>query len=186
MRIFIGLVVLALAVPASGALINGGFEDGLTGWTCVNVLNDPSTNIPDPDNLEGDHRAGDSNCDSRSGGGYQTAICEPPIEPDWDCVLTGGLAGGGPATNYYVTLTGPCGTDQVTWPGGIFNWSMFELVLPDCCMSEVTVEFGMTGNGAWGAAGYHIDALVLECIPEPGSGLSLLLLAGLPLLRRRR
>ena len=186
MRILIGLVVLALAVPASAGLVNGGFEDTtLTGWTCVNVMSDPSTHVPSPANLEGDHRAGDSNCDSRTGGGSQTAWCLPPPDAP-DCVLTGGLAGGGPAENYFVILSGACGTQQVTWDGGIFNWSMFELVLPDCCESEVTVEFGMTGNGAWGAAGYHVDAFVLECIPEPGTGLSLLLLAGLPLLRRRR
>ena len=188
MRIFIGLVVLALAVPASAGLVNGGFESGLDGWTTTNVMIDPSTNLPSPRNLEGEHRAGDSNCDSRSGGGYQTVWCgHDPPEPDWDCVLTGGLAGGGPATNYYVRLTGECGTQEVTWPGGIFNWSMFELVLPGCCESEVTVEFGMTGNAAWGAAGYHIDALELVCVvPEPRSGLLLFSLVGLPLLRLRR
>jgi hypothetical protein len=185
MRIFIGLVVLALAVPASAALINGSFEDGLNGWTCTNVMNDPSTYIPDPANLHGDHRAGDSNCNSRDSSGSQTAICEPPMEPTWNCVLTGGLAGGGPSGEYGVRITGPCGTDSVTWPGGVFNWSLFELTLIECCMSEVTVEFWEVGNGAWGPAGFHIDALVLECVPEPGS-LFLIGLAGLPLLRRRR
>ena len=82
-------------------------------------------------------------------------------------------------------MTGPCGTDTVSWPGGVFNWSMFDLVLPECCMSEVTVEFGETGNGAWGPAGFHIDALELVCVPEPASFL-VIGLAGLPLLRRRR
>ena len=185
MRILIVGVVLALAMPASAGLVNGGFEDGLTGWTCTNVMNDPSTNLPSPHNLEGDHRAGDSNCDSRDGGGSQVALCDPDLPEPNECHLTGGLAGGGPANSYFVSITGECGSDGVTWGGGIFNWSMFDLVIPDCCMHDVTVEFGMDGNGAWGAAGYHIDALVLECIPEPAS-LLLLGLAGLPLLRRRR
>ena len=198
MRILIGLVVLALALPASAGLVNGDFEAGLNGWTCTNVMNDPSTNLPTPRNLDGDHRAGDSNCNSRTSVGSQTAMCLDPIDGP-DCQLTGGLAGGGPSPSYWVKLTGPCGTVQIDFPGGIYNWQVFAdaavggveptypaMVLPTCCGSELTVEFGEVGNGAWGAAGFHIDALVLECVPEPGTGLSLFLLAGLPLLRRRR
>ena len=185
MRIFIGLVVLALAVPASAGLVNGDFEAGLVGWTVSNVMNDPSTYIPSPANLDGEHRAGDSNCNSRTSVGSQVTICEPPMEPDWDCNLTGGLAGGGPSASYWIKLTGVCGTQQHDFPGGVYNWVMTDLTLEGCCMSEVTVEFGEVGNGAWGPAGFHIDALTLECVPEP-TGLLLIGLAGLPMLRRRR
>ena len=184
MIVLLGMVTLALiATPASAGLINGGFEAGLAGWTTTNVVINSDQGIPSPPTMEGVNRAGDGNCDSRTGGGSQTAICLAPPAPD--CTLTGYLAGNGQATNRYVRISGPCGMQEVIFPGGSFNWQPVELTLPDCCESEILVEFGQTGNGSWGSSGYHVDAFVLECTPEPTS-LALICLAGLPLLRRRR
>ena len=185
MRVLLGIVALALiAAPASGALINGGFEADLAGWACTNVMINPSSYVPNPATLEGVKRAGDSNCNARNSLGSQMAMCDPVI-PDGECHLTGGLAGGDAGGyQYFVRLIGAGGTDQIVLGPGVNNWVMFDLVVYDSC-EEVTVEFGSTGAGAWGAVGYHVDALELVCIPEPAS-LALLCLAGLPLLRRRR
>ena len=194
MRILIGLVVLALALPASGAIVNGSFEDGLTGWTCTNVMINPSSYVPDPDFIDGENRAGDSNCNARDSSGLQEASCD--VNPALDCVLTGYLAGGAPGgLTYWVKVNGT----KVIELSGVNDWHGLAGVpydqganpdaginLGPCVGQTVEIEFGSTGDGAWGAAGYHVDAFVLECIPEPGTGLSLLLLAGLPLLRRRR
>ena len=181
MRIFIGLVVLALALPASGAIVNGSFEDGLLGWTCTNVMIDPSSYVPDPDFMDGLHRAGDSNCNSRDSSGLQVAYCD--VNPALDCVLTGYLAGGSSGgLSYWVKVDGV----KVIELTGIENWNAFDANVGPCVGQAVEIEFGSTGDGTWGSSGYHVDAFVLECIPEPSTGLSLLLLAGLPLLRRRR
>lgn len=187
MRISIGLIVLALAMPASAGLINGGFEAGLAGWTVSNVMNDPSSYVPNPAFLDGEHRAGDSNCQNRNSSGVQGPVsCDPVLPDPSECHLTGGLAGGhvGGAYSYWVTLIGANDTDTVS-ATGVNNWILFDLVVHDSC-DAVTVEFGATaGDATWGPAGYHVDALVLECVPEPAS-LMFLGLAGLPLLRRRR
>ena len=180
MRIFIGLVVLALAMPASAALVNGSFEDGLTGWACMNVMINPSSYVPDPDFMDGVARAGDSNCNARNSSGAQEAYC--PVRPDWDCVLSGYLAGGDAGgLTYWVKVDGV----KVIELAGVQNWTYFEHVIGPCLGQPVQIEFGSTGDGTWGAAGYHVDALELVCIPEP-AGLLLLCLGGLPLLRRRR
>ena len=181
MRILIGLVVLALALPASGAIVNGSFEDGLNGWTCTNVMINPSSYVPDPDFMDGVARAGDSNCQSRNSSGAQEAYC--PVNPALDCVLSGYLAGGSSGgLSYWVKVDGV----KVIELAGVENWNYFEHVIGPCVGQAVQIEFGSTGDGTWGAAGYHVDAFELVCIPEPSAGLSLLLLAGLPLLRRRR
>ena len=197
MRIFIGLVVLALAVPASAGIVNGGFEDGLTGWTCTNIMINPSSHVPNPDWIEGSNRAGDSDGPGRDCSGLQVAYCD--VNPTLDCILTGYIAGGDTPDGYFywVKVNGV----KVIELTGVNNWYGLagvpynEGANPDeginlgpCVGQAVEIEFGATIAGAtWGTpSGVHVDAFELVCIPEPTAGLSLLLLAGLPLLRRRR
>ena len=181
MRIFIGLVVLALAVPASAALVNGNFETGdLTGWsTDVQVVN-PTSYVPDPDFMDGSYRAGDSNCNARDTYMSQEGSC--PVNPAWDCYLIGYLAGGD--NGGYTYYAGVQGGGRLTL-SGVNNWQPVNINIGPCIGQSVVVEVGSTGDGTWGAVGYHVDVLDLVCIPEPVS-LALLGLAGLPLLRRRR
>ena len=97
MRILIGLVVLALALPASAALVNGDFEDGLNGWTVsAEVRINGSQYTPNPSSVVapteldqaapvagGESRASDDNCNARNSLGWQEAYC--PVDPAKEC-----------------------------------------------------------------------------------------------------
>ena len=180
MRILIGLVVLAVALPASANMLtNGSFEDGMNGWSGGPSRIDADQYNPDPATLDGAHKAGDSNCNARASSTYQSVSATGPV------TLTGGLAGGDAGGyTYYVKLwDGAVGGTLLGQKvlSGINNWQLFSL--SGTATGTVTVEFGSTGAGQWGPVGFHVDALDLT--PEPAS-MALFALAGLPLLRRRR
>ena len=202
MRILIGMVVLALALPASAALVNGDFETGdLSGWTTDgNVRLNPDSYVPDPRPsvavptvldqaapvADGQSRAGDGHCQSRNSLGWQEAYC--PVNPVKDCYLVGWLAGGASGGLDYWVRAGTAPGDATYGElklSGVLNWTLVQIPIGPCLGQSVTVSFGSTGDGTWGAAGYHVDGLDLVCIPEPATGLLLLGLAGLPLIRRR-
>ena len=181
MRVLLGMVALALiAAPASAGLVNGSFEDGLNGWTTSNVMLNADQYNPSPITLDGENKAGDSNCNARNSLGSQEGYCD--VNPAWECFLVGGLAGGDNGGYTYFLRVQGGGSLELS---GVNNWVMAEIPIGPCVGQPVIVEFGSTGDGTWGAAGYHVDALDLVCVPEP-TGLALLGLAGLPLLLRRR
>ncbi len=185
MRVLIALAVLAITtVSASASIINGGFEDGMTGWSGNIELN---SLIHGP----GGPYDGSSYGSNQTFGTFDQEIYQvvTGLNPAVLYTLTGYISGGtlnAPA-DLRAILAGDTTDELVAQLPHIysFGWTPFELSAYPTAGGDLRVSFEIDFTTSSWSNGTAIHADGLTLIPEPSS-LALLALAGLSLLRRRR
>lgn len=186
MRLLIGIAMLALvAAPASAYMLtNGSFESGLTGWT-NNTNWGTDGAFPNPGSAsDGSHWASISNGGNSSF--VHTLSQSVPYTGPVSLAVDINLGGASGVSDLIIRLKdGGSTIDSVThhWPPDLPAWTTQNLSgTASSGTVTVEIEYNFPAQG-WGQTGVNVDNAILT--PEP-AGLALMLLAGVPLLRRRR
>jgi hypothetical protein len=214
MRILIGLVVLAVAVPASANLLtNGGFEDGTNAWTIATfwhagwgsdapVLSPKNAPLGTFGGLGIPHEGAFSLATDISGhanfhvGAYQTVATVPGVTYTVSGWFAGGVESTSSDTNWWEILAAHGTTSNPDAAGTVIakkeraaggEGMSFQESFSNTFVAEQTTTTLFLKWGASSSADWRIRAAAfdsLSIVPEPAA-LGLLVL-GLPLLRRRR
>lgn len=212
MRILVGLVVLAVAVPASANLLtNGGFEDGTNGWTIATfwwagwgtgapVLHTSTGygTFGGASPVEGSYFLGMDNSGHGNFhvGAYQTVNTVPGTTYTVSGWFSGGIekttgdtcwwevrAAHGTTSDPDAAGTIIAKKERAAGGGGMsFQENFSNTFVAEQTTTTLFLKWGRAASADWAIEAAAFDNLSI--VPEPAT-LALLIL-GLPLLRRRR
>lgn len=149
---------------AQAALVNGGFEDGLQGWTTTNFF------------AEGFDHGVDGDARSGSGAFYGGGI----TNPGWLAQTFSSVAGGQYRIDLWLATDGYMPSQFTVLVGGQALLTLADLPIQGYGRRSVdftatgaftTVQFGFRNDGGF----LHLDDVSVSAVPEPAS----LLLMGL-------